>query len=252
MDYIFYHFLHYSITRFSFLLIILLGTYTLYLIKLVNKNSDYKNKNYFMLYEKAINILLVLHVLLSLIDCIINEGVLGVFYLIVGVIGVAIIYGLFYMLSKNSVSIAKPKEFYKKILNINNSTSKETTPENNNQPQINKSFKLVNKSFKLDSEESNIERFLINIVIAIGIIIGILFTSWILWNILKNILENSSFSYYDYESLLQFIPISIIAFILLIITFLTFMIVINSKLNVLLKREDKINKIGDKNKNDTV
>lgn len=245
MDYIFYNFLHYSITRFSFLLIILLGTYTLYLIKLVNKNSDYKNKNYFTLYEKAINILLVLHVLLSLIDCIIHEGVLGVFYLIVGVIGVAIIYGLFYMLSKNSVSIAKPKEFYKRILNINNSTSKETTPENNNQHQI-------NKSFKLDSEESNIDRFLINIVIAIGIIIGILFTSWILWNILKNILENSSFSYYDYTSLLQFIPISIIAFILLIITFLTFMIVINSKLNVILKREDKINKIGDKNKNDTV
>lgn len=242
MDYIFYHFLHYSITRFSFLLIILLGTYTLYLIKLVNKNSDYKNKNYFTLYEKAINILLVLHVLLSLIDCIIHEGV---FYLIVGIIGVAIIYGLFYMLSKNSVSIAKPKEFYKRILNINNSTSKETMPENNNQPQI-------NKSFKLDSEESNIDRFLINIVIAIGIIIGILFTSWILWNILKNELENSSFSYYDYTSLLQFIPISIIAFILLIITFLTFMIVINSKLNVLLKREDKINKIGDKNKNDTV
>lgn len=252
MDYIFYHFLHYSITRFSFSLIILIGIYTLYLIKLVNKNSDYKNKNYFTLYEKAINILLVLHVLLSLIDCIIHECVLGVFYLIVGVIGVTIIYGLFYMLSKNSVSIAKPKEFYKRILNINNSTSKETTPENNNQPQINKSFKLVNKSFKLDSEESNIDRFLINIVIAIGIIIGILFTSWILWNILKNILENSSFSYYDYTSLLQFIPISIIAFILLIITFLTFMIVINSKLNVLLKREDKINKIGDKNKNYTV
>ena len=42
MDYIFYHFLHYSDMRFSFLLIILLGGYTLYLIKLVNKNSDYK------------------------------------------------------------------------------------------------------------------------------------------------------------------------------------------------------------------
>ena len=68
MDYIFYHFLHYSDMRFSFLLIILLGGYTLYLIKLVNKNSDYKNKNYFKLYEKLINILLGLHVLLSLID----------------------------------------------------------------------------------------------------------------------------------------------------------------------------------------
>lgn len=100
-------------------------------------------------------------------------------------------------------------------------------------------------------------------MIAIGIIIGILFISWILWSILKSALENGSFSYYnfDYTSLLQFIPISIIAFIILIITFLTFIVMINSKLNILLKREDiikenrennnqleyKINKIDDKN-----
>lgn len=44
MDYMFYHFLHYSDMRFSFLLIILLGGYTFYLIKLVNKDSDYKIK----------------------------------------------------------------------------------------------------------------------------------------------------------------------------------------------------------------
>ena len=250
MDYMFYHFLHYSDMRFSFLLIILLGGYTLYLIKLVNKNSDYKNKNYFKLYEKSINILLVLHVLLSLIDFIRHKEF---FYLIIGGIGVAIICGLFYILSKNGISIAKPKEFYKRIFNHNDYISKETIYKNNNQPQITKSFKIDSENLKKDNL---FDKGILNVMIAIGIIIGILFISWILWNILKSSLENSSFSYYDYTSLLQFIPISIIAFILLIITFLTFMIMINSKLNILLNKKEniennnqleyKINKVDDK------
>lgn len=262
MDYIFYHFLHYSDMRFSFLLIILLGGYTLYLIKLVNKNSDYKNKNYFKLYEKLINILFGLHVLLSLIDFIRHKEF---FYLILGGIGIAIICGLFYILSKNGISVAKPKEFYKIFFNHSDSTYEETTSENNNQPQITKSFKLDSEELK---KRQSFDSSILNVMIAIGIIIGILFISWILWSILKSALENGSFSYYnfDYTSLLQFIPISIIAFIILIITFLTFIVMINSKLNILLKREciikenrennnqleDKINKVDDKNKNDTV
>ena len=173
---------------------------------------------------------MVLHILLSLIDFLRHKEL---FYLIFGGIGVAIICGLFYFLSKNGISIAKPKQFYKIILD--NFTFKETTPENNNQHQLNKA------SFKLDSEElkkrQSFDSSILNVMIAISIIIGILFISWILWSILKSALENSSFSHYNYTPLLQFIPISIIAFILLIITFLTFMVMINSKLNVLLKEK---------------
>ena len=168
-------------------------------------------------------------------------------------------------MSKNGISVAKPKEFYKIFFNHSDSTSEETTSENNNQPQITKSFKLDSEELK---KRQSFDSSILNVMIAIGIIIGILFISWILWSILKSALENGSFSYYnfDYTSLLQFIPISIIAFIILIITFLTFIVMINSKLNILLKREciikenrennnqleDKINKVDDKNKNDTV
>ena len=167
-------------------------------------------------------------------------------------------------MSKNGISVAKPKEFYKMFFNHNDSTSEETTSENNNQPQITKSFKLDIEELK---KRQSFDSSILNVMIAIGIIIGILFISWILWSILKSALENGSVSYYnfDHTSLLQFIPISIIAFIILIITFLTFIVMINSKLNILKEKvlykenrennnqlEDKINKVDDKNKNDTV
>ena len=104
---------------FSFALIICLGIITPYIIILANKDKDYKNKKLFIIYEKAINILSFLHLALTLIFIIISilAHRYGLIFLslIIGAIGIAIIYGLCYILEKNNISIAKPninKIFY--------------------------------------------------------------------------------------------------------------------------------------------
>lgn len=98
---------------FSLALIICLGIITPYIIILANKDKDYKNKKLFIIYEKAINILSFLHIALTLIFIIIsilayNRYGLIFLSLIIVAIGIAIIYGLCYILEKNNISIAKP------------------------------------------------------------------------------------------------------------------------------------------------
>ena len=97
---------------FSLVLIICLGIITPYIIILANKDKDYKNKKLFIIYEKAINILSFLHLALTLIFIIISilAYIYGLIFLslIIGAIGIAIIYGLCYILEKNNISIAKP------------------------------------------------------------------------------------------------------------------------------------------------
>ena len=97
---------------FSLALIICLGIITPYIIILANKDKDYKNKKLFIIYEKAINILSFLHIALTLIFIIISilayrYGLIFLSLIIVAV-GIAIIYGLCYILEKNNISIAKP------------------------------------------------------------------------------------------------------------------------------------------------
>lgn len=104
---------------FSLALIICLGIITPYIIILANKDKDYKNKKLFIIYEKAINILSFLHIALTLIFIIINilayrYGLIFLSLIIVAV-GIAIIYGIFYILEKNNIFITKPninKIFY--------------------------------------------------------------------------------------------------------------------------------------------
>ena len=104
---------------FSLALIICLGIITPYIIILANKDKDYKNKKLFIIYEKAINILSFLHIALTLIFIIIS--ILAYRYgliflsLIIGGVGIAIIYGICYILEKNNIFITKPninKIFY--------------------------------------------------------------------------------------------------------------------------------------------
>ena len=105
---------------FSLALIICLGIITPYIIILANKDKDYKNKKLFIIYEKAINILSFLHIALTLIFIIIsilayNRYGLIFLSLIIVAIGIAIIYGLCYILEKNNIFITKPninKIFY--------------------------------------------------------------------------------------------------------------------------------------------
>lgn len=105
---------------FSLALIICLGIITPYIIILANKDKDYKNKKLFIIYEKAINILSFLHIALTLIFIIIsilayNRYGLIFLSLIIVAVGIAIIYGIFYILEKNNIFITKPninKIFY--------------------------------------------------------------------------------------------------------------------------------------------
>lgn len=97
---------------FSLALIICIGIITPYIIILANKDKDYKNKKLFIIYEKVINILSFLHIALTLIFIIIS--ILAYRYgliflsLIIGGVGIAIIYGICYILEKNNIYIAKP------------------------------------------------------------------------------------------------------------------------------------------------
>ena len=91
---------------FSLVLIICLGIITPYIIILANKDIDYKNKKIFIIYEKAISILLILHIVLTLINFI--RIINFISNLIIGAVGIAIIYGIFYILEKNNIFITKP------------------------------------------------------------------------------------------------------------------------------------------------
>lgn len=104
------------------------------------------------------------------------------------------------------------------------------------------------KDLKTYIEELNSKTFNKFIIISIGIIVAIFVISWVLWSIFKDILVNRLL--YSFDSLWQFMPILIIAFILLIITFLTFMVMINTKLTNFI--EITLWKMEDKNKNDIV
>lgn len=100
---------------FSLILIISLGIITPYIIILANKDIDYKNKKIFIIYEKAISILLILHIVLTLINFI--RIINFISNLIIGAVGIAIIYGIFYILEKNNIFITKPniKKYLKLI-----------------------------------------------------------------------------------------------------------------------------------------
>ena len=89
---------------FSLFLIVFLGLITPYIIILANKNEDYKKKKFFIIYEKAISILLILHIILTLINFLLMNFILNLF---IGVIGIAIIYGICYFLDKNNIAIDK-------------------------------------------------------------------------------------------------------------------------------------------------
>lgn len=99
---------------FSLVLIICLGIITPYIIILANKDKDYKSKKPFIIYEKAINILSFLHTILTLTLIFIIISILAHRYgliflsLIIGAVGIAIIYGICYILEKNNISIVKP------------------------------------------------------------------------------------------------------------------------------------------------
>ena len=112
-DYFYYYpFPFFLSPIFSLILIVILAIITPYIIILANKDKDYKNKKLFIIYEKAINILSFLHIALTLIFIIIS--ILAYRYgliflsLIIGGVGIAIIYGICYILEKNNISIIKP------------------------------------------------------------------------------------------------------------------------------------------------
>ena len=71
-------------------------------------------------------------------------------------------------------------------------------------------------------------------------IIGLLVVSFIIWNIIKDSYNSDFISYLSWE----FIPILVIAFILLLFVFLWLLLTLNSKLNYVIKSI----KNNDKNK----
>ena len=123
---------------FSLALIICLGIITPYIIILANKDKDYKNKKIFIIYEKAISILLMLHIILTLINFLITSIKLTLITstnlilinpritlikfliinfiskLIIGAVGIAIIYGICCILDKNNIVIYK-KSYINKV-----------------------------------------------------------------------------------------------------------------------------------------
>lgn len=105
-DYFYYGLPFFFKPIFSLILIICLGIITPYIIILADKDKDYKNKKIFIIYEKAISILLILHIVLILINSI--RIINFISNLIIGAVGIAIIYGIFYILEKNNIFITKP------------------------------------------------------------------------------------------------------------------------------------------------
>ena len=116
----------FSLLLFNFFLIIILGIITPFIIKLANKDKDYKNKIFFIIYKKVISILFFLDIVLTsisiLISILINifrvyfeaYFIIFIITLIIGVVGIAIIYGICYFLDKNNID--KPN--IKKIINM--------------------------------------------------------------------------------------------------------------------------------------
>lgn len=112
----------FSLLLFNFFLIIILGIITPFIIKLANKDKDYKSKIFFIIYKKAISILFFLHIVLTSISILISifrvyfeaYFIIFIITLIIGVVGIAIIYGICYFLDKNNID--KPN--IKKIINM--------------------------------------------------------------------------------------------------------------------------------------
>lgn len=116
----------FSLLLFNFFLIIILGIITPFIIKLANKDKDYKDKIFFIIYKKAISLLFFLDIVLTsisiLISILINifrvyfeaYFIIFIITLIIGVVGIAIIYGICYFLDKNNID--KPN--IKKIINM--------------------------------------------------------------------------------------------------------------------------------------
>ena len=127
---------------FSLALIICIGIITPYIIILANKDKDYKNKKFFIIYEKAINILLILHIALTLIS-ILYIFIYRRYYrdelissLILGAVGIVIIYGICYILKKNNISLN-----INKYLKLERKMNKEKTCKNCGK-QISEDFKI--------------------------------------------------------------------------------------------------------------
>lgn len=122
-DYYYYEFLIpiiFSILLFNFFLIIIIGIITPFIVKLANKDKDYKSKIFFIIYKKAISMLFFLDIVLISISILINifrayfrEDFI-IIDLIIGVVGIAIIYGICYFLDKNNID--KPN--IRKIINM--------------------------------------------------------------------------------------------------------------------------------------
>lgn len=93
-------------------LMVILEFITPFIIRLANKNKDYRNKKIFIIYKKSISILFFLHMVLTLIIILIgifNGDFIGslIDTLIIGGVGFFIIYGIYYFLNKNNIDIDK-------------------------------------------------------------------------------------------------------------------------------------------------
>ena len=93
-------------------LMVILEFITPFIIRLANKNKDYRNKKNFIIYKKSISILFFLHMVLTLIIILIGifngDFIDSIIYaLIIGGVGFFIIYGIYYFLNKNNIDIDK-------------------------------------------------------------------------------------------------------------------------------------------------
>ena len=114
--------------------------------------------------------------------------------------------------------------------------------ENKYQQEEEKTEKNDNPKFStINSKPLGIESIApLYILITPIFIIGLLVVSFIIWNIIKDSYNPDFISYLSWE----FIPILVIAFILLLFVFLWLLLTLNSKLNYVIKSI----KNNDKNK----
>ena len=91
----------------------------------------------------------------------------------------------------------------------------------------------------VNNKSSGVESIaVLYLLITLIFIIGLLVASFILWNIIKDGYNPDFISYLSWE----YIPILVIAFILLLFVFLWLLLTINSKLNYVIKSIKNNNK----------
>lgn len=221
-----FHYFYYPLpfflnSIFSLFLIVFLGLITPYIIILANKNEDYKKKKFFIIYEKAISILLILHIILTLINLPLINFILNLF---IGVIGIAIIYGICHILDKNNIAI--DKSIMSKIYYT-----------------IGKIFFYIEKMIK-----TIFSPIIVPIAIPICILIFIFYKmnyNIDLQSFLEKIINNINS---EYMPILLSIAIILAAIFCLFFILIFVVIMINSMIAIINQKLDKINKNIENNK----